>query len=259
MDALARALRDSATGAVVLTGAGISIASGVPAFRSDGGLWERYDPAEYATIDALRRDPEKVWGFLRELHTVVGAARPNPAHLAIADLERSGHVQLVVTQNVDALHQAAGSERVIELHGSADTLSCLDCGAQEDRAHVERRTHTPVPRCRDCGGVLKPDVILFGEDLPVGAYRRAQHAARNTDLMLVVGTSAEVEPAASLPAAARRHGATVWEINPEPCLDVASRTIAATAEQVLPLLVDDLLGRGRLRRAWRQRGRTQGG
>lgn len=244
---LARELRGSARGAVVFTGAGVSIASGVPSFRGQGGLWTRYDPAEYASIAALRADPEKVWGFLRELRTTLDAAVPNAAHRAVAALEASGVVTAVVTQNVDGLHQRAGNERVIELHGSDRTLTCLDGGHTFERADVEHLADDPVPRCPRCGCVLKPDVVLFGEQLPQAPFRRAEHALRHCDVLLVVGTSAEVYPAARLPGSARRGGASVWEINPVAELDDVDGTIRGGAEDVLPALVEAL----RPARSWR--------
>ncbi len=235
---LAHHVRHSATGAVVLTGSGISVASGVPSFRGRGGLWDRYDPLEFATIDALRDHPDRVWRFLRELDEILAAARPNPAHVAIAALEQLGLISQVITQNVDSLHQAAGSTRVIELHGSSRTLTCLVCGARYAREELLDTPDEP-PRCLACQGVVKPDVTFFGEPLPAGAFQRADHAVRSCDLLVVVGTSAEVDPAARLPTLARHHGARIWEINPEPAID-ADGTIAARAEDVLPRLVEHL-------------------
>lgn len=247
LDRLAQLLRHSASGAVVLTGAGISVASGVPSFRGRGGLWDRYDPEEYASIAALRRDPEKVWGFLRELRTTLEAAAPNPAHDALARLETTGIVTRVVTQNVDGLHQRAGSTRVVELHGSDRTISCLDCRRSYARADVAHLADEPVPRCPRCRGVLKPDVVLFGESLPRDAFRRAEHAVRHADVLLVVGTSAEVYPAAKLPELARRSGARVWEVNPAAELASTDGAIRGRAEEILPALAEAL----RPARVWR--------
>lgn len=237
---LAADLATTATGAVVLTGAGVSAASGVPAFRDAGGLWERYDPLEHATITALRHHPRRVWGFLRELDSLLEAAEPNPAHRALADLERRGVVRVVVTQNVDGLHQAAGSQRVIELHGSRLTVSCLGCGAVEPReATLARAGDDPVPWCPHCGGLVKPDVTLFGEPLPAGALERARQEVAATDLLVVAGTSAEVEPAADLPRQATATGTTVWEVNPRPTLPRA-RVVALPAEEALPRVLGRL-------------------
>lgn len=243
VEALAHAMRHAPNGTVVLTGAGVSVASGVPSFRGSGGLWCRYDPDVYATIDALRADPQRVWGFLRELDAVLSGARPNPAHHAIAELERRGFVTTVVTQNIDALHQSAGSRRVIELHGTFRSLTCLACGAGYDRADVVGIGPDELPTCAACGGLLKPDVTLFGEELPLATYRQAEHAARTTSLLLVIGTSAEVVPAARLPILARLSGAAIWEVNPEPALEEPDGTVRAPAEVALPALAAQL-GRG---------------
>jgi NAD-dependent deacetylase len=247
LDALSHAIRHSPHGCVVLSGAGVSVASGVPSFRGRGGLWTRFDPDEYASIRALRDDPERVWAFLRELRTTLDQAAPGPAHHAIAELERAGLVSAVITQNVDGLHQRAGSRRVIELHGSDRTLRCLDGGHQYARADVEHLADAPVPRCPACGSVLKPDVVLFGEHLPEGPYREAEHLMRQCDVLLVVGTSAEVYPAARLPGLARAHDAAVWEINPVAALADTAGAIRGTAEEVLPQLVRRL----RPTRTWR--------
>lgn len=247
LDALAHDLRHATSGTAVLTGAGVSIASGVPSFRGQGGLWTRYDPAEYASIQALRADPEKVWHFLRELRSTLDAASPNAAHLAIAALEQFGVVNHVITQNVDGLHQRAGSHRVIELHGSHRAVTCIDCGHRYPRHDVEHLADDPVPRCPACHGVLKPDLVLFGESLPEAAFRRAEHAVRHSDVLLVVGTSAEVYPAARLPDLARSNGTRVWEVNPVTELEHTDGTIRGRAEEVLPALVDRL----RPRAGWR--------
>ncbi len=247
LDALAHDIRHSAGGTVVMTGAGISIASGIPSFRGRGGLWTRYDPAEYASIQALRADPERVWRFLRELRATLDAAVPNPAHTAIAALERAGMVTHVITQNVDGLHQRAGSTRVIELHGSHRTVSCLDCGRGFPRHDLEHVADDPVPSCPVCHGLLKPDVVLFGEQLPESAVRRAEHAMRHCGVLVVAGTSVEVYPAARLPQVARSNGARIWEVNPVAELDEVDGSIRGRAEEVLPALVDRL----RPRSSWR--------
>ncbi len=199
--------------AVALTGAGISVESGIPDFRSRGGLWERFDPAEYATIQAFRANPPKVWKMLAEMESVLDAARPNPAHETLARLEEAGIVQGVITQNIDGLHQAAGSRRVVEFHGSHRTLSCLACGGRVDREEARRRG---VPPACECGSVLKPDVVFFGEPIPEEALREAYRLAASCRVMLVVGTSAEVAPANQMPWIAKQAGAAVIEVNLEP-------------------------------------------
>lgn len=242
LDELAEELRRSHGGAVALTGAGVSVASGIPDFRSPGGLWARYDPMDYAHIGALERDPERVWAFLWELDALVAGAEPNAAHAALARLEAGGWLRSVVTQNPDGLHQRAGSRTVREIHGTGATLSCMACRRRVAREEVDAAPPAP-PRCAACGGVLRPDVTFFGEMLPEGEIRAAQADCAACDVLLVVGTSAEVEPAASLPAAARDAGARVWEVNPEASRWLpAHRRITAPAEEALPPLADRLAG-----------------
>ena len=197
---------------VAFTGAGISVESGIPDFRSAGGLWERFDPLEYATIDAFRANPGKVWVMLKEMGSVLARSRPNPAHHALARLEEMGHLRSVITQNIDHLHQDAGSKRVIEFHGNHRTLLCLDCGRSREAAKVS--LESLPPRC-GCGGVLKPNVVLFGEMILWAAQAEALEEARSAEVMLVVGTSAIVFPACDLPVAAKRAGAIVVEVNLE--------------------------------------------
>jgi len=199
---------------VVLTGAGVSTDSGIPDFRSPTGIWARYDPTEYATIDAFRRDPEKVWDFYSRRLGVLADAGPNPAHLALAELEHAGFVDAVITQNVDRLHERAGSRRVVEVHGSLRTSSCLACGHSEPFERVVELL--PVPRCERCGAVLKPDVVMFGELLPEEAMDRASELARSAGLFLVVGSSLEVYPVASLPEEALAAGAALAIVNRGP-------------------------------------------
>jgi NAD-dependent deacetylase len=196
---------------VVLTGAGVSTESGIPDFRSATGIWAHYDPMEYATIDAFRRDPEKVWDFYSKRLGVLAEAKPNPAHQALAELERRGLVEAVITQNVDRLHERAGSDNVIEVHGSLRTSSCLACGHREQFDRVVELL--PVPRCERCGDVLKPDVVMFGELLPEEALDRAFELARRAGLFLVVGSSLEVHPVAGLPEEALAAGAALAIVN----------------------------------------------
>jgi NAD-dependent deacetylase len=181
----------------VLTGAGVSTESGIPDFRSATGIWAQHDPMEYATIDAFRRDPAKVWDFYAKRIDVVAAAEPNAAHLAIAALEARDLVAAVITQNIDRLHERAGSRDVVEVHGSIRTASCPSCGNTVSFDEVVARL--PVPACDACGAVLKPDVVMFGELLPEQAMERATAFARKARLLLVVGTSLEVWPVAGLP------------------------------------------------------------
>jgi NAD-dependent deacetylase len=183
---------------VALTGAGISVPSGIPDFRTPGkGIWENVDPMEVAHISVWRRDPERFWSFYGQRFALLDGKQPNGAHFALAELERRGLLSGVITQNIDGLHAAAGTADPIEVHGSIRTASCLSCGASFSLAETRRRGE--VPRC-DCGAVLKPDVVLFGEFLPEAAIERAQALASSAGLMLAIGSSLEVWPVAQLPA-----------------------------------------------------------
>ena len=197
---------------VAFTGAGISVESGIPDFRGAGGLWEKYNPSEYATIEAFHANPQKVWMMLKEMGSLLESSRPNPAHLALAELEKMGHVRSVITQNIDNLHQDAGNKRVIEFHGSHRKLVCLSCGRLYGREEVD--LEVLPPRCR-CTGALKPNVVFFGEPIPWGAHLQAQQEAKDCEVMLVIGTSAVVFPACDLPAMAKQNGATIIEVNLE--------------------------------------------
>ncbi len=244
MDELAAVLTKPERPAVVLSGAGISVSSDIPAFRGSGGLWARYDPMEYATLQAFLTDPDKVWQMLWELDAVLEAADPNPAHDAIAELQRLGAVGTVVTQNIDGLHQRAGSEDVVELHGTRSSLTCQACRQTVSREAVTADgAGSGAPRCRACGGPLRPDVVFFGEPLPVDAWQRAEQQVLAASDVLVVGTAGEVEPAASLPHLASDAGARVWEINPQPSLAIARR-IERPAELALPELAARLRDAG---------------
>ena len=196
---------------VVLTGAGISTESGIPDFRSPGGIWAEYDPMEYATIDAFFADPAKVWDFYGKRLALLGSAEPNDGHRALAELEGRGWVRAVITQNIDRLHERAGSRALVEVHGSIRTSSCLDCGAVVPFAEVEALL--PVPACPSCGRVLKPDVVMFGELLPEAAIARAMQLAAEAGLLLVVGSSLEVYPVAGLPLETIGAGGAVAIVN----------------------------------------------
>ena len=229
---------------VALTGAGISVDSGIPDFRGAGGLWDRFDPMEYATLDAFLRRPEKVWEMIRAMNAVIEAARPNPGHLALARLEAMGRLASIVTQNIENLHQEAGSRTVIEFHGNGKTLVCLECGRRVAAAEVSRDEFPPRCSCLR-QPVLKPDVVFFGEMIPAEANSRAQAEATGCDVMLVVGTSAVVAPASSIPWIARRNGAMVAEINLEPTPltgNVAHVSAWGSASEILPRIADLVAG-----------------
>ena len=238
LDQVATLLRP-ARSAIAFTGAGISVESGIPHFRGEGGLWTRFDPYKVAHIDTFRKDPAQYWTY--SLKHRRANAEPNPAHRALVDLEQRGHLRGVITQNTDGLHQKAGSEEVIELHGSSHGVVCLDCEARFPRADIDQlnREHCP-PSCPSCGGqFLKPTVVLFGEALPEPALRQARALATAADVMLIVGSSLQVYPAAGIPRLARQHGAQLCIINAEPTPydDVAAAVIHGKAGEILPEVV----------------------
>jgi NAD-dependent deacetylase len=209
---------------VVLTGAGISTRSGIPDFRSPaGGLWIDIDPLTVASIWGFREEPQRFYRWLRPLAHKMMAALPNPAHQALATMEKVGLVDLVITQNIDNLHQRAGSQHVLHVHGSADGAVCISCHHRETSPYFwetfwQTKDLETLPTCFRCNGVLKPDVVLFGEELPTDTLMQAQQAALNCDLMLIIGTSLEVMPAADLPLLARRRGARLAVLNLEPTM-----------------------------------------
>ena len=221
---------------VVLTGAGVSTESGIPDFRSPSGLWAKVDPMEYASLQAFRADPEKVWRFYAPRIEMLTGAEPNAAHLALAELERRGLVTAVVTQNIDLLHERAGSREVVEVHGSIRTATCPSCGAVHPLAEVVAQVEAErMPRCRDCESVLKPDVVFFGELMPEAAIDRAYELARAAALMLVVGSALEVHPIAELPLETLRAGGSLAIVNRGPTAldDRAELKVDASAGETL--------------------------
>ncbi len=198
--------------AVALTGAGISVESGIPDFRGSDGVWAKYDPLEYGHIDSFRADPAKVWNMLVEMRALVESVSPNDAHYALGELERLGVLKMVITQNVDSLHQRGGASNVVEFHGNFRGMHCDKCQRPYKSSEVSLAELPPL--CA-CGGPIRPDVVLFGEGIPEQAYSLAFDAALKCDLMIVVGTSASVAPASDLPLVAGRRGARIVEINPE--------------------------------------------
>ena len=221
----------------VLTGAGISAESGVPVFRGPGGLWRQYRAEELATPEAFASDPRLVWEWYDWRRSVVAKADPNPGHLALVELERRASDFTLVTQNVDGLHERAGSQRVLKLHGDLWILRCPGCGVESSNRDVPLKELPP--RCA-CGALLRPGVVWFGEALPAEVLEAAFVAARRAEVFLVVGTSAVVQPAAGLPLATKRAGARLIEVNlePTPLSALADASFRARAGEFLPHLVE---------------------
>jgi NAD-dependent deacetylase len=231
----------------VLSGAGISAESGVATFRDPGGLWQRYRPEELANVDAFLQNPTLVQGWYLHRRQVLDHVGPNPGHVALAELEamicgRAEGEFLLATQNVDNLHQRAGSLRVAELHGNLTRSYCVDCGKDATAAELESLLHEREARCFGCDGLIRPDVVWFGEMLPVAALEHAAHVAAEADVFLSVGTSAVVYPAASLPLIAAEAGAYVAEINIErsAIADALDEVILGRSGEILPKLLEEV-------------------
>jgi len=227
---------------IALTGAGISVESGIPDFRSPGGLWSKYDPFEYASITVFRSNPEKVWEMAQEMTELVDGAKPNSAHRGMADLEKMGYLHHIITQNVDNLHQEAGSKNVIEYHGNTSTLTCLRCGKRYKS--IDKKGEIP-PRCR-CGQILKPDAVFFGEAIPSDALNNSFRLASEAQALMVVGTSALVSPANTIPSVAKQSGAKVIEVNKEMTHLTGTITdvfLQGEAGNILTLLVEEVKGK----------------
>ncbi len=227
---------------VAMTGAGISTPSGIPDFRSpDSGLWEKTDPLTVASIFAFRQSPEQFYNWIHPLAGKLLDAQPNPAHYALAALENEGKLHAVITQNIDDLHGKAGSQTIYELHGNLREVTCIQCYETQDSTEVFSKfvRDGQTPRC-ECGGVLKPNVILFGEQLPMREFVAAQMAVKAADLMLLVGSSLETAPASDLPELALQNGAKLIIINNQPTYvdDRADIVIRADVAEVLPLIMD---------------------
>jgi NAD-dependent deacetylase len=236
-----RHLIETAGHMVAFTGAGISAESGIPTYRGDDGLWNKYDPAKFADINHFYKDPAYYWNFFKEVrYPVIHRAHPNHAHTALARREDRGTLRAVITQNIDGLQQAAGSRNVLELHGNTRRIVCLKCGRYFSMEDVYQLLETRLPPpCPDCAGTLKPDVVFFGESLPTDVLERAVSASRACDLFLVVGSSLVVQPAATLPATARQNGASVVIINrdPTPLDPIATLVFHSRASEVLGALI----------------------
>ena len=224
--------------AVVFTGAGISAESGIPTFRGANGLWSRYDPEEVASIQGFMRNPKAFWAFAREL-IVKTKAKPNAGHYAIAELERMGIIKAVITQNIDMLHQKAGSKRVLELHGSLKYVDCLKCGKTYEWEEIVDKIDDI--KCENCGSMnLKPRIVFFGEQLPRDVLNEAIREAEKSDVFIVVGSSLQVYPAASLPFIAKENGAKLVLINKDPTdkdwlFDIV---VYGKAGEILPKIVE---------------------
>jgi NAD-dependent deacetylase len=235
----AAVLLSQARAAVAFTGAGVSAESGIPVYRGEGGLWTKFDPYKVAHIDTFRADPSVYWRYSL-LHRRTDA-QPNPAHRALVELERRGNLRAVITQNTDGLHQQAGSSRVIELHGSSHWVECLDCDRRYQRPDIDRLNAQECPPvCPSCGGrFLKPTVVMFGEALPSAALAEAHELAMAADVMLIVGSSLQVYPAAGIPRLAHEYGAQLCIINTEPTSfdDIASVVLRGKAGGILPQIV----------------------
>lgn len=229
---------------VAFTGAGISAEAGIPTYRGKGGLWDKYDPNLYANIDYFLQDPSYYWNFFREVrYPLLKKAGPSPGHLALAEMEAVGNLKTVITQNIDGLHQAAGSTSVVELHGTTRVILCMTCSQEYtmEKAFSLVMEELP-PRCSKCQGRLRPAVVFFGESLDPHVLRSAHEEAGKCDLLLVVGSSLVVYPAAGIPLVARRNGATLVIINREKTgLDhEAEFIIQGKAGDVLPRIIQRL-------------------
>lgn len=238
-------LLQSAQMVVAFTGAGVSTPSGIPDFRSDNyGLWEHYDPMEVASIYGFRQNPQAFYNWVSPLVEAIFDAKPNAAHLALAQLEQLGKLESIITQNIDMLHTRAGNTNVYELHGHMREATCIHCFTKYDAEPIihDVIANGRVPRCPKCRGILKPDVILFGEQLPYKQVQLAREAAQHCDLMLVMGSSLEVYPASELPVIARRNNAKLVIINlqPTPLDSIADIVIRDDVANVLPSIMKQL-------------------
>jgi NAD-dependent deacetylase len=230
-------LQNSHTG-LALTGAGVSTESGIPDFHGKDGLWSRYDPIEYGTLGAFTADPEKVWGMLSKLLDVVDA-KPNIGHIALATLEQQGLLSGVITQNIDRLHQKGGSKNVLEFHGALNTFSCLSCGDSYDLTFVKE--HPLPPHCSSCAAILKPDIVFYDERIPDMVLSRTEQLLASADLLLVAGTSCQVQPAARIPYVMYNKGGKIIEINKEPALkDIATVILEGNFSTIMEKLIERL-------------------
>jgi NAD-dependent deacetylase len=242
---LAAELIRNAKHVVTLTGAGSSTPSGIPDFRSPGsGLWSRYQPMEVASLTTFRHNPKIFFDWMRPLANHLFNAQPNPAHVAMAQLEQSGYIQTVITQNIDALHQRAGSKKVLEIHGTMESLTCINCYKKYSAEgfippYIENGS---IPQCPDCNGVLKPDVVLFEEQLPIHVWLEAKKAVQECDLMLVAGSSLVVMPVAGLPLQAYENGARIIIVNLSATYidEVADVVVTGDVSEIIPAIAAEV-------------------
>lgn len=225
---------------VAFTGAGMSAESGVPTFRGDDGIWKKFKPEELANLDAFMRNPELVWEWYAHRKRIIASIQPNPGHYALAKMEKMFPCFAVITQNIDNLHRRAGSTTVFELHGNIERNYCMECGKPYSNEEVLK--HERAPHCANCNGLVRPDVVWFGEMLPEDEWEKSVRAAESADVFFSIGTSGVVFPAASIPHIAKQHGAAVVEINPEQTLlsDRADYFVKGPSGVILPALYERL-------------------
>jgi len=223
----------------VLTGAGISAESGVPTFRGEEGLWSKFRPEELANVDAFMSNPDMVWAWYQHRREIINEVGPNPGHHALARMEEKIHDFSLITQNVDGLHRRAGNKNVYELHGNIQRNKCIDCGKFFDKLPDE--ASDKVPECDECGGKIRPDVVWFGEMLPQDIIHRAFEVAEKSALFFSIGTSAVVQPAASIPVMAKQAGAYLVEINVEPTVitSYVDLFLQGKSGEILPVILEE--------------------
>lgn len=248
IDSAVGLIRDSQY-VVALTGAGISTPSGIPDFRSVGsGLWTKNNPFDVASITGFKNNPERFYKWVHPLAIQIRKANPNPAHIGLSRLEQSGYIQTIVTQNIDLLHQRAGSSNVLEVHGSWSSMSCIDCSNQvkSDRFIEPFLEKKSVPRCPVCRSIMKPDLILMGEQLPVHTWLKVEKASIKCSLMIVAGSSLEVHPVAGLPSRAKNNGARLIVINQSETYIDARADVVFNEDvvDVIPELANQVIGDG---------------
>lgn len=240
--ARAREIVAAAGHVVAFTGAGISAESDIPTYRGAGGMWSKYDPAKFASIDFFMQDPSYYWSFFKEeRYPIFKRARPNEGHRALARLEEKGRLKSLITQNIDGLHQLAGSKNVIELHGNGRTIACLKCARRYSLDAIYQQLHVrPVPECEECDGMLKTTVVMFGESLPQEALNEACAQASRADVMLCIGSSLAVVPAATIPQIATAGGAALIIVNKDPTpMDAAAAVVlSGPSGEILPRILD---------------------